>query len=183
MPREDPRLAYLPPKPGSYALIFRCNFARNVKIGALGQLKTDPGWYVYCGSAFGPGGLRARVGRHLRARKPKRWHIDYLRPFLRLTGVWYSTAPRNLEHAWADRLMDIAYRTSAATVPLEKFGASDCGCLSHLVRLPFKPGPEHLRPRGRRGHGVFALSWDTSDAEERPPGAKVPRLRRKRTAR
>ena len=39
----------------------------------------EPGLYAYVGSAWGPGGLVARVGRHMRGRfkKPK-WHVDWL---------------------------------------------------------------------------------------------------------
>ena len=44
----------------------------------FGKLTLAAGQYAYVGSAHGPGGLRARVGRHLRAEKPLHWHIDYL---------------------------------------------------------------------------------------------------------
>jgi Uri superfamily endonuclease len=153
------RLAFIPASGGTYALVMRCSFRRRVRIGALGTVATEPGYYVYVGSAFGPGGLRARIARHVGVKKKKRWHIDYLRPFLRLEEVWYSLAPRSLEHAWADRLLDIAYATSSAVVPLAKFGASDCGCETHLVRLPFRPRPDNVRPRGTWRHGIVSISW------------------------
>jgi Uri superfamily endonuclease len=153
------KLAWIPPSRGSYVLIFYCSYARRIRIGALGRLTTEPGYYAYCGSAFGPGGLRARIARHLGVRKKKRWHIDYLRPFLRLDAVWYSTSPRRLEHVFADRLLDIAYATSAAVVPLAKFGASDCACQTHLVRLPFAPRPENIKPRRAWRHGIMSVAW------------------------
>lgn len=155
------RLAWVPDSPGTYALVFECNFARRIRIGALGRIAIEPGFYVYCGSAFGPGGLRARIRRHLRRNAKKHWHIDYLRPFLRIHAVWYSTDPRNLEHAWANRLLDIAYRTTAAVVPLKGFGASDCRCTTHLVRLPFAPRPADLSPAGPRRRGIVAVDWRT----------------------
>jgi Uri superfamily endonuclease len=153
------RLAWVPRSRGTYALIFRCNYARRVKIGALGTLSTEPGFYVYVGSAFGSGGLRGRIARHVGVRKRKRWHIDYLRPFLRLDAVWYCTAPQNLEHRWADRLLDLAYATSAAVVPLRRFGASDCSCETHLVRLPFAPRLLDIKPPARWRHGLVAIAW------------------------
>jgi Uri superfamily endonuclease len=36
------------------------------------------GRYLYCGSAKGPGGLKARLSRHMRRGKSVRWHIDRL---------------------------------------------------------------------------------------------------------
>jgi Uri superfamily endonuclease len=37
-----------------------------------------PGRYIYAGSAYGPGGLKARVSRHMRRAKRSQWHIDQL---------------------------------------------------------------------------------------------------------
>ncbi|MFO1126305.1 MAG: DUF123 domain-containing protein [Methylocystis sp.] len=36
------------------------------------------GDYLYCGSAKGPGGLRARLARHRRKDKRAHWHVDQL---------------------------------------------------------------------------------------------------------
>ena len=38
----------------------------------------DDGHYLYAGSAYGPGGIRARAARHLRRDKSRRWHVDWL---------------------------------------------------------------------------------------------------------
>ena len=38
----------------------------------------SPGWYIYAGSARGPGGIRARLARHFREEKRIHWHIDQL---------------------------------------------------------------------------------------------------------
>jgi Uri superfamily endonuclease len=68
----------IPGEPGYYALFIRVGkqLAIKVKSGRVFRLK--PGIYVYIGSARGPGGLRARIERHLRRNKKKHWHIDYL---------------------------------------------------------------------------------------------------------
>jgi len=100
-------------------------------VGALGRLRVEPGAYLYIGSAFGPGGLRARLSRHAARKKIKRWHIDYIRPQMSLAGAWISTSPIRLEHDWAAKVLGL----SLAAVPLPGFGSSDCGCPSHLVHF------------------------------------------------
>jgi len=52
-------------RPGTYALVLRLARATTIHVGALGAVDFAPGWYVYVGSALGPGGLAARVNRHL----------------------------------------------------------------------------------------------------------------------
>lgn len=116
----------LPEHPGTYALWLRSRRSGAVVVGRLGLLSLRPGVYVYVGSAFGPGGLRARVGRHLRVKKAKRWHVDHLRPHTSLEAVHYCDAPA--EHEWAQVLA----RSPGAEIPLPRFGASDCRCPSHL---------------------------------------------------
>jgi Uri superfamily endonuclease len=64
---------------GTYAIVLRSQTLGPVRIGKLGTLRLQEGFYIYVGSAFGPGGLQARIQHHLqRARRPH-WHIDYLR--------------------------------------------------------------------------------------------------------
>ncbi len=50
----------------------------SLRIGALGTFEIPEGMLAYVGSAYGPGGLIARISRHLRKGKRLRWHIDYL---------------------------------------------------------------------------------------------------------
>jgi Uri superfamily endonuclease len=117
--------------PGSYALYLRCDRSAEVSVGALGRFRVEPGAYLYIGSAFGPGGLRARLSRHAARSKIKRWHIDYIRPRMSLAGAWISTSSIRLEHDWAAKVLGL----SLASVPLPGFGSSDCGCASHLVHF------------------------------------------------
>jgi Uri superfamily endonuclease len=97
-------------------------------VGQCGLLQLRPGWYLYVGSAFGPGGLAARVGRHLMLGKKPRWHIDYVRQYLEITAVWFNAETRQLEHEWAGYFL----RHEACSVPLPGFGASDCRCETHF---------------------------------------------------
>ena len=123
---------------------------RRVKIGKLGWLNTRPGYYVYVGSAFGPGGLKARIAHHLKVSERPHWHIDYLRPLMDPAEIWFTQASRSCEHQWAGVLAGI----SDATIPLSGFGASDCRCESHLIF--FSSGPTGIGFR-RRLHATQNL--------------------------
>lgn len=125
----------VPRQPGSYVLIMRLARPVAVDVGRLGRFAFDPGWYGYAGSARGPGGLAARVQRHLRAQKAQHWHIDYLRAQATPTAVWYTVGLRRWECRWADVLSEL----HGAWMPAPRFGASDCGCLTHLVGYPTPP--------------------------------------------
>lgn len=98
-------------------------------ITRLGNPALEPGIYVYAGSAFGPGGIRARVGRHLRADKKPHWHIDHLSS--RADCIDVKTYPGGRE---CDLVAVLC--ADGATVPVAGFGSSDCrDCAAHLVRL------------------------------------------------
>lgn len=95
----------------------------------LGNPVLAPGIYVYAGSAFGPGGIRARVMRHLRAGNRPHWHIDHLSGAAECIGV--EGFPGRRECAIVAELL-----SAGAMVPVTGFGSSDCRtCRAHLVRL------------------------------------------------
>lgn len=121
--------------PGTYALLLRAEDEQAIEVGALGEMAVRPGVYVYVGSAFGPGGLRARVDRHVRGGGALHWHVDSLRAVTRLDAVWYTHDAERRECIWAEILRSLP----EATVPLDGFGASDCNCPSHLVRFGSAP--------------------------------------------
>ena len=68
----------LPEDKGTYILITSVSQMRRWEVGSLGKFDLVPGFYAYVGSAFGPGGLQARVGHHLAGTAEPHWHIDYL---------------------------------------------------------------------------------------------------------
>ena len=129
----------LPATPGTYALLLPCDRPGSIIVGRLGRMRLRPGWYVYIGSAFGPGGLRARVGHHLCPAGQARWHIDYLRARLPIGGIWYRDA--SCEHEWAA----LAAAMPGAEAPMAGFGSSDCGCPAHLIWFPAWPSPRAMR--------------------------------------
>ena len=72
---------------------------------------------------------------------------DYLRRAAAPELVWYSHDPQHREHSWAESVG----RLDSAQIPLSGFGASDCGCRSHLF---FFPSPPRLAVFRRRIHAV-----------------------------
>lgn len=122
-------------EPGTYALLLHCHQAASVRVGRLGSIRSENGFYAYVGSAFGPGGLAARIRHHLGISTRPHWHIDYLRAECDLVEVWFATAPDRHEHAWA-RTMS---RMPGVKMPLAGFGSSDCECATHLFWFSTKP--------------------------------------------
>jgi Uri superfamily endonuclease len=121
-------------KPGTYALVLRSDASTCTRIGRWGRLNVRPGYYIYVGSALGPGGVLARVSRHCREPKSKHWHIDYLREFTILASVWYCHSPIRLEHCWAEAVSNLN-----ETEQVKEFGCSDCRCESHLFFSASEP--------------------------------------------
>lgn len=120
----------LPADPGSYGLLLRLKEPVTLEIARLGNPVLSAGLYLYCGSAKGPGGIRSRLGRHLRREKAVRWHIDHLsRVAEEIAGL---VVPQLNE-------CDLQAKASAcfkARVPIAGFGSSDCRkCRSHLLLL------------------------------------------------
>jgi len=101
-----------------------------LRIGRLGTHEFPAGYYAYAGSALGPGGLAARVGRHLRREKRLHWHIDYLLEAAEVVDVRVEPGSERRECEWARRLL-----AAGGAVVAPGFGASDCRCATHLVFL------------------------------------------------
>jgi len=116
------------PSPGTYALLLSSATDSSIRVGRLGDLRLQPGYYVYVGSALGLGGVRGRLAHHMRPAERPHWHIDYLRKKTTLEAVWFCYHRKPLEHAWAKRFAAMP----GASVPLAGFGSSDCDCESHL---------------------------------------------------
>lgn len=121
-------------EPGSYLLLLQLDASITVNVGRLGRAKFQPGRYVYLGSALGPGGVAARLSRHLRPEKRMRWHIDYLTPVAPVTGAAGVYGMDRRECTWSHAVEAVP----GASAPVRGFGSSDCrnGCTAHLWRLP-----------------------------------------------
>ncbi|MGD9375211.1 MAG: DUF123 domain-containing protein [Anaerolineae bacterium] len=126
---------------GTYVLALVLDTPRRLAVGRLGVFEFPPGWYLYVGSARGGGGLAARLARHRRhlgTEKRAHWHIDYVREAASWGGAWIRPSRMSLECEWAQLL----YALPGATVTASRFGASDCRCPGHLVRVDSLPGDE-----------------------------------------
>ncbi len=125
--------------PGTYVLVLHSRVAASIQIGRWGELRLRRGYYLYVGSAFGSGGLRARVGRHCRNVEPLHWHIDYLREHAELVNVWLTHDTHRREHRWAAVLGQ-----DGGVQPVTGFGCTDCDCETHLFYMKQKPVPEQF---------------------------------------
>jgi hypothetical protein len=72
------------------------------------------------------------------------WNVDYFREHALLCELWYcETDDCRFEHHWAQAVADL----KGATVPVPKFGASDCkaNCPSHFFHLSGRPSTAVFR--------------------------------------
>lgn len=99
--------------------------SHDVAIGKLGEFSFPTGYYVYVGSA--KRNIKSRINRHIDIDKKKHWHMDYLRPYLKIESVRTFSGAEE-ECALFNRLKE-AY---SGSLPARGFGSSDCKCESHL---------------------------------------------------
>jgi Uri superfamily endonuclease len=129
-------------QPGTYALLLGLQVPAELQIGRLGQLRFDAPFYLYFGSAFGPGGLQARIKHHLQPLGRAHWHVDYLRQAAKVLDVWYTSDDMRLECIWANTALAIR-----GTSQVPGFGSSDCRCQSHLFATRKRPNLRDFRRR------------------------------------
>jgi Uri superfamily endonuclease len=112
----------------TYLLITQQGAGQIYRVGALGEVYLEPGWYLYVGSARRH--LAARLRRHLRVEKKRRWHIDYLLTgdALTIREIWVGEP--GAECRLAMNLLSLP----EITIPKPRLGASDCRCPAHFFR-------------------------------------------------
>ena len=112
---------------GAYVLLIRLEKERKIRVGSLGDIDFRAGRYCYVGSAYGPGGLEARISRHLRKDKRERWHIDHLLKYAEIEEVFVKEGGNEVS---------IAAELSEKCRGIRGFGASDSPLDSHLFICP-----------------------------------------------
>jgi len=132
---------------GIYVLLIEVKRDLRTKVGKLGTVSFKRGFYAYVGSA--QKSLEKRVGRHLKRKKKKFWHIDYLlsNPHAKVLKVFWKGEGKEGECLLAKKLGE-KYEA------VRGFGCSDCKCTSHLFRVEKKfklPGFNVLLCGVRRG--------------------------------
>jgi Uri superfamily endonuclease len=136
----------LPAGPGTYLLELVLDEMVRLDAGALGRIQLGPGLLGYAGSARGPGGLRARVRRHLQpARRRDHWHIDRLTRVVPVHRV--TIFPDISECAVVAELIAGGWQ-----VPVPGFGSSDCRhCPAHLLQAVTRREPDKGSVGRKRG--------------------------------
>ena|GEM_PF-998176 len=121
---------------GGYALLLglpRTTVVLNRRTVAL-----QPGVYIYSGSALGPGGIEARIRRHLRRRERQRtgiesdnyhWHVDLILQVASEIAAVGAYCDTKTECELVKLLKGRGMRV------IEGFGSTDCrsGCGGHLI--------------------------------------------------
>ncbi len=116
---------------GAYLLLIDLKKPLTLPQKKFCQKPLEPGFYLYAGSAYGPGGIKARVSRHIKKRKAKRWHIDYITTQATVTEA--LVIPQANECAFISQLLE----NPQIFVPLKGMGSSDCkSCPSHFLQAP-----------------------------------------------
>lgn len=115
---------------GTYCLIIEVKKSLKLEVGRLDQVVFIEGFYVYVGSALNS--LESRVKRHLSSKKKIHWHIDYLlnSKGSNIKEVIFSIGEEKIECYLADLI-------SKNSLPVARFGCSDCGCESHLFYFEY----------------------------------------------
>lgn len=118
---------------GSYIITGEMPEDKRISIGYKGDILFKKGYYLYVGSAMNS--MEGRIKRHLRIIKNKRWHIDFLIPYLKDIKAIPIYSSERLECTISESLKGISNNY------IEGFGSSDCPCRSHLYWMmdsPFK---------------------------------------------
>jgi Uri superfamily endonuclease len=154
---DDPQS--LPAAGGAYALLIHTHRAVTMTLAGRKPAELPEARYLYAGSANGPGGIRARVGRHLKGAKTIRWHVD------RLTNAFGVAAVIALPGGRECALLEEIRNWDGVAVAAPGFGSSDCrACPAHLVMLP-----EALEVTDRLDRIIAASGASSAVVWHRPP--------------
>ncbi|HJN23526.1 MAG TPA: DUF123 domain-containing protein [Rhodospirillales bacterium] len=160
----------LPSGAGSYGLLIQIPSLTRIGIARRPPTDLPPGPYFYAGSANGPGGIRARVRRHLKKARAVRWHVD------RLTNLFGVDAVVAFPGGRECGLVAAARAWRGTTVPIPGFGSSDCrSCPAHLLRLPnglrtddlAKPSRLADLAKAAKSHGAIVWLKPGADKQRR----------------
>ncbi len=114
---------------GAYMLILKADTPKRITLGQT-PLELKEGYYVYVGSARR--GLSKRLSRHMRKRKKRFWHIDYIRAVTTPAGAIPVRTKDPIECELAEKL-------GGLLSPLKGVGSTDCRCPAHLFYSPLDP--------------------------------------------
>jgi Uri superfamily endonuclease len=112
---------------GSYCIIIKISKPFYEKISNK-TINFKKGYYVYIGSALNS--IEKRIERHLKRKKKKHWHIDYLleKRNVEINEIFFKESKTKEECEIAKKILEIGE-------PIKNFGSSDCNCISHLIKI------------------------------------------------
>jgi sugar fermentation stimulation protein A len=116
---------------GVYLLIIYLPQDKTIKIGNLEEIYFKEGYYVYIGSA--KRGLSKRIERHKRKSKKLHWHIDYFIQKAKILNDIPIITNFKRECFLVEKILQISDNF------IQKFGSSDCSCISHLFYFKYNP--------------------------------------------
>ena len=114
----------------TYVLLIYVNKFCQIMVGKLGYISIDEGYYVYVGSA--KKSISKRLIRHLKRKKKKFWHIDYIlsEPCRSsVVNIWVNQ--ESCECATSEELLQSNY----CKLVRKGFGSSDCRCIAHFFKV------------------------------------------------
>jgi len=113
---------------GSYVVILEVLQKVDIRVGSLGKIAFNKGYYAYIGSALN--NLEKRIERHIRKHKKIHWHLDYVlqNRNVKIITVFYKKSVKKKECI-------IAKSVAQYGKAIQKFGCSDCKCESHLFKI------------------------------------------------
>ena len=121
---------------GIYSLVLFVHCKTVLSVGALGSQIFPKGYYVYTGSAFNTGGLKARIKHHINKKNLESrnfWHVDFFltHNHSEVIGVVAMQTAKKMEC----KINCYIKEEEAARVLVPGFGSSDCKkkCTSHLL--------------------------------------------------
>ena len=119
------------PAKGAYILVIDLSEPLICNIKSLKNPQLPSGRYAYCGSAYGGGGIAARVARHLKSEgRRSHWHIDHLTAAGEV--VDWLAIDGGIE---CDLVSEISSAYGGKTI-VKGFGSTDCQiCETHLLKV------------------------------------------------
>ena len=127
-PVSTSNLSQLGPCKGAYVLLLRLADPVAVTLPKRPQTSLGAGKYLYVGSANGPGGMAARLKRHMSKTKKLHWHVD------QLTTKAAEITALAVEGGNECMLGAALLNSGQYQTILPGFGSSDCRqCNSHLL--------------------------------------------------
>ncbi|WP_456457360.1 GIY-YIG nuclease family protein [Thermovibrio sp.] len=109
--------------------MFKLKGELSFKVRGGKPFNLKPSLYLYVGSAFGSGGLKSRLLRHLKRDKKNHWHLD----FITTSSLFFPISV----YLFAEKRVEckLALRFSKEFSFVPSFGSSDCTCPSHLFLI------------------------------------------------